>query len=381
LKITIFGLTLSSSWGNGHATPYRALLRALHQLGHEVTFYEKDVEYYARRRDFATCEYCRLMLYPSWAEVRAWALADAAGSDVVITGSYVPEGTLINAEMLDLARPLRVFYDLDAPITLARLESGGLEYLRREQIPEFDLYLSFTGGRILEELEERWMARRARALYGCVDPAVHMRAEERAQFRCGLSYMGTYAADRQEKLEELFLRPAQQSPACDFVLAGSLYPWDWTWPRNVRRFEHVAPAEHAALYSSSRATLNLTRRGMAARGGYCPSGRFFEAAACGTPIVTDWFEGLDAFFAPGEEIFVAHSADDVVAVLRCPPIELGRLAARARQRTLQEHTGMCRARQLLDYLHEGRQTDSRKLEREETQTYSPQRTQRYAEKT
>jgi spore maturation protein CgeB len=105
---------------------------------------------------------------------------------------------------------------------------------------------------------------------------------------------------------------------------------------------------------------------MAARGGYCPSGRFFEAAACGTPIVTDWFEGLDTFFAPGEEIFVAHSADDVAAVLRCPLAELGRLAARARQRTLQEHTGMCRARQLLDYLHEGRQT----------KTFS----QRYAEK-
>ena len=368
MKITIFGLTLSSSWGNGHATPYRAILRALHQLGHDVTFYEKDVDYYARRRDFSACEYCRLMLYPSWSEARPWALADAANSDVVITGSYVPEGARINAELLDLTAPLRVFYDLDAPITLAQLENGEPEYLRREQIPDFDLYLSFTGGSILRELEERWGAQRARALYGCVDPAVHARAEKQAQFRCDLSYMGTYAADRQQKLEELFLEPARRMAGRDFVLAGSLYPWDWSWPQNVKRFEHVAPAQHAALYSSSRATLNLTRAGMAARGGYCPSGRFFEAAACGTPIVTDWFEGLDAFFAPGEEIFVAHTADDVVAALRCPPAELARLAARARQRTLQEHTGMCRARQLLDYLHEGRQIGS------------PQRTQRYAER-
>jgi spore maturation protein CgeB len=354
VKITIFGLTLSSSWGNGHATPYRAILRALHQLGHETTFYEQDVEYYARRRDLIACDYCRLVLYPSWDEVRSWALAEAAVSDVVITGSYVPEGVRINEEILSLARPLRVFYDLDAPITLATLESGEIEYLRRDQIPAFDLYLSFTGGRILSELEQTWGARRARSLYGCVDPEVHTRAERQREFRCDLSYMGTYAADRQQKLDNLFLRPASLMPDRTFVLAGSLYPHQRRWPANVQRFEHVSPAEHPALYSSSQATLNITRAGMAARGGYCPSGRLFEAASCGTPILTDWFEGLDSFFAPGEEIFVINRAEDVVASLRCPADELARLAARARQRTLQEHTGMCRARQLLDYLHEGR---------------------------
>ena len=354
MKISFFGLTLSSSWGNGHATPYRAILRALHQMGHELTFYERDVEYYARRRDFTTCEYCRLVLYSSWSEVRAWALADVADADVVIIGSYVPEGARINEEVLSLEGPLHIFYDLDTPITLAQLDDGELDYLHREQIPVFDLYLSFTGGHILDELEGKWGARRARALFGCVDPAVHQRVELRPRFTGDFSYMGTYAPDRQLKLEELFLKPAWQLPQHKFVLAGSLYPGDWPWPPNVRRFEHVPPAEHAALYSSSLATLNITRAGMAARGGYCPSGRFFEAAACGTPIVTDWFEGLDAFFAPGEEIFVVRSAEDVMAALRCPAAELGRLAARARQRTLQEHTGTCRARQLLDYLHEGR---------------------------
>jgi spore maturation protein CgeB len=356
LKITIFGLTLSSSWGNGHATPYRALLRALHQLGHKISFYERDVEYYAQRRDFTTCDYCRLVLYPMWESVRPWALAEAASSDVVITGSYLPEGARINDEILALAAPMRVFYDLDTPITLAGLESGPLAYLRQDQIPGFDLYLSFTGGRVLQELEKRWGARRARPLYGCADPDVHTRAGMWPEFRCDLSYMGTYADDRQQKLEELFLKPARLMKQHSFVLAGSLYPMEWHWPPNVRRFDHVAPAEHSILYSSSRVTLNLTRQGMAARGGYCPSGRFFEAAACGAPILTDWFEGLDTFFSPGEEVFVVGSAEEVMAAIRCPEDETSRMAERARLRTLQEHTGSCRARQLLDHLHEGRWT-------------------------
>lgn len=360
MKITIFGLTLSSAWGNGHATPYRAILKALHACGHDVTFYERDVDYYARRRDFTQCAYCKLVLYPDWDHARQWALAEAAHSDVVISGSYVPEGARINDELLALAQPLHVFYDLDAPITLAALESSAVEgktpavdYLRADQIPAFDLYLSFTGGSILQELEENWGARRAHPLYGCVDPEVHTRVAPRELLACKLSYMGTYAADRQQKLEELFLEPARRLSDSAFVLAGSLYP-RLSWPANVQRFEHVAPADHPALYSSSRATLNLTREGMAAHGGFCPSGRFFEAAACGTPILTDWFEGLDSFFAPGEEVFVVQTTDDVVAALRCPAVEFDRLAKRARQRTLQEHTGVNRARQLLDYLQEAK---------------------------
>jgi spore maturation protein CgeB len=354
LKITIFGLTLSSSWGNGHATPYRAILRALHRLGHEVVFYEQDVDYYAQRRDFLACEYSRLVLYRNWDEVRRAALAEAEGCDVVLTGSYVPRGAHINDDLLALSGPLHVFYDLDTPITLAGLDKGNLDYLRRDQIAAFDLYLSFTGGAILRELEETWGARRARALYGCVDPEVHKRGALRPEFRCDLSYMGTYAADRQNQLEELLLKPAQSMPNLQFVLAGSLYPWQWRWPANVRRFEHVAPPDHAALYSSSRLTLNLTRDGMAARGGYCPSGRFFEAASCGTPIVTDWFEGLDRFFTPGEEVLVVRTADEVTAALGCSDDELCGMAERARQRTLEEHTGMRRACQFLDYLAAGR---------------------------
>jgi len=371
LKLTIFGLTISSSWGNGHATPYRAVLRSLHRLGHQVTFYEKDVEYYRHRRDFRQCDYCELVLYSEWPQVRGQALASAAVSDAVIVGSYCPKGAQIGDEVLALGGPLRVFYDLDTPITLANLASGDLDYLRRDQMSAFDLYLSFTGGGILETLEQDWGVRRAVALYGCVDPEVHARVSRRDQFGCDLSYMGTYAADRQQKLDEFFLEPARRLSKARFILAGSLYPRQMatSWPENVRVFEHVAPANHPALYSSSQATLNITRDGMA-RTGYCPSGRFFEAAACGTPILSDWFEGLGSFFAPGEEIFVVHNADEVIAAMKCPESELARLAARARRRTLEEHTGECRARQLLEYLHEARWLQTRRTEPERLQLAS-----------
>lgn len=356
MKITLFGLTISSSWGNGHATPYRAILKALHALGHQVAFFEKDVEYYAYRRDFTSCDYCDLRLYDDWDTVRSAALACAAESDVVILGSYCPEGTRIADEVLELQRPLRVYYDLDTPVTLSKLEREEFDHLRSDQIPCFDLYLSFTGGRTLTTLEREWGARLARPLYGCVDPDICAPAATREDFRCHLSYMGTYSADRQHKLESLFLGPARSLPRQKFILAGSLYPWHWQWPANVERFDHVAPGDHAAFYSSSRLTLNITRSEMA-RYGYCPSGRFFEAAACGTPIVTDGWEGLETFFQDGQEIFVCQRSEDVLGALASSDGELEQLARRARQRTLDEHTGEHRAAELLAHFEEARATE------------------------
>jgi spore maturation protein CgeB len=351
VKIVVFGLTLSSSWGNGHATPYRAILRALKQRGVDITFFEKDVEYYALRRDFSDCDYCRLVLYPNWDELRSFALRQCEEADVVMTASYVPEGARIADEILHLQRPLRVFYDLDTPITLKALRTGSVDFLRADQIPAFDLYLSFTGGRILHALESELGASLVKPLYGCVDPDVHARVEKRAEFESGLSYMGTYAPDRQRRMDELFLEPARRLSKEQFILAGSMYPWEWQWPANVRRYEHVSPADHPALYSSSRMTLNITRKEMAASG-YCPSGRFFEAAACGTPIITDYFEGLESFFDLHEEVMVADSGEDVVQALLMDGADLERMALHARERTLAEHTGESRANELLKYFDE-----------------------------
>jgi spore maturation protein CgeB len=163
--------------------------------------------------------------------------------------------------------------------------------------------------------------------------------------------MGTHSPDREQKLRELFLDVAAQQPSQDFLLAGTLYPKDWQFPANVRRVDHVAPARHAEFYSSSRATLNLTRGDMAANG-WCPSGRFFEAAACGTPLLSDWVAGLEDFFADGEELRIVRSSDDVIAAMQLGDAELARMAARARERTLDQHTGLRRAEQMVAYLEQ-----------------------------
>ena len=355
MKIVVFGLTISSSWGNGHATPYRAILRALSAMGHDVQFFEKDVEYYRSRRDFASCDYCRLTLYPDWQTVRPLAMTEAASADVAITASYLPEGRRINDEMLELDRPLRVFYDLDTPVTLRAVEqeAGGVDYLRRDQIAGFDLVLSFAGGKVLGELQQKFGARMVRPLYGCVDPDDYFRVATDPEFACDLSYMATYAPDRQAGVAELFLEPARRHPEKAFILAGSMYPWDWPWPANVRHVEHVEPQAHPRFYSSSRITLNITRQEMA-QNGWCPSGRFFEAAACGTPVISDWWEGLDWFFDVVRDIRVVTRAEHVENALDMADGELRALGAHARERALDDHTGQVRARQLLQYLEEAR---------------------------
>jgi spore maturation protein CgeB len=352
MRITIFGLTISSSWGNGHATPYRALLRALHRLGHSVTFYEKDVPYYANwgRRDFTSCDYCDLVLYSDWDGIHAQAMRHAREADVVVCASYCPEGAQIADEVLALRGPLRVYYDLDTPITLGKFARGEqVEYLRPDQVGGFDLVLSFVGGPILQELGSKFGAQMARPLYGSVDPDVYGRVEPRDDFRCDLSYMGTYAPDRQAKLESLFLQPAQRRSDSSFLLAGSMYPRELQWPVNVRRVDHLSPHDHPALYSSSAWTLNITRQEMA-QWGWCPSGRFFEAAACGCPILTDSWNGLDHFFettGTHRELGLVQSSADVLLALQMPAEERARMAAHARQRTLEQHTGMQRAQEFL----------------------------------
>lgn len=361
MQIAFFGLTISSSWGNGHATPYRALLRALHSQGVRVIFYERDVPYYAKHRDFVDCEYCELVLYRDWQSVRLQALRRARECDAVVSASYLSEGAHISEDLLGVAGPLHVFYDLDTPITLNALAHGEVEYLKRGLIPQFDLYLSFTGGKILRRLEQEFGAERARPLYGCVDPDVYVRTEPHPRYACSLSFMGTYAPDREQKIRDLFVAPAQRLPEDSFLLAGSIYPRHWGWPENVRRVEHLSPAEHPAFYSSSRATLNITRAAMAASG-YCPSGRFFEAAACGAPLLTDEWAGLEKFFDPAEELFVARTTEDVIQCLRMPDEELRRRAARARQRTLDEHTGWQRAKQFLQLCEEATRLNNPTME-------------------
>jgi spore maturation protein CgeB len=350
VKIVIFGLTISSSWGNGHATLWRGLCKALIQMRHQIVFYERDVPYYANMRDLHEIPNGRLELYTDWNDIRPRALSDIANADVAIITSYCPDSIAAADIVLAQARAIRVFYDLDTPVTLARLEAGEpVPYIGPSGLSDFDLVLSYSGGRTLDEFRTRLGAGSIVPLYGHVDPDVHRPAQPSPHYRSDLSYIGTYSDDRQQALEELLLAPARMLPELRVLIAGAQYPHDFPWSQNIYFVRHLPPAEHPAFFSSSRLTLNTTRRAMA-KMGWCPSGRLFEAAACGAPIVSDAWEGLDAFFRSGDEIITAESASDVVRALEADDRELSAMARRARERVLDEHSSGKRANELIHLL-------------------------------
>jgi spore maturation protein CgeB len=351
-SIVIFGLTVSSSWGNGHATLWRALLRSLAAQGHRVVFFERDVPYYAAARDLYHGQGYELVLYRDWAEVLPYARSVLAGASVGMITSYCPDAAAATELVLSTRGMLHVFYDLDTPVTLDRLDRGEtVEYLPAGGLTAFDLVLSFTGGRALDELRTRLGARRALPLYGSADADTHRPVAPQSQYASDLSYLGTYAADRQDAVERLFVRTARALPSKRFVLGGSMYPDAFPWTNNIHFFHHVPPPEHSAFYCSSKLTLNVTRGAMAARG-FCPSGRLFEAAACATPILSDTFDGLETFFEPGKEILLARSTDEAAEATQLPPRELARIGAAARARVLAEHTSDVRAREMVAAFHD-----------------------------
>jgi spore maturation protein CgeB len=346
VKLVIFGLTISSAWGNGHATLWRGLCRALGERGHNVTFFERDVSYYAAHRDLTDPAGCTLRLYDDWASVRSDAATAIADADVAMVTSYCPDGPAAADLVLESTARLRVFYDLDTPVTLSRLRNGEtVPYLPSRGLVDFDLVLSYTGGRALTDLTSFLGARRVAPLYGSVDPDAHRQVGADASLRADLSYLGTYAADRQVRLEQLFVEPARRRPDRKFVIGGSQYPPDFPWTTNMFYVSHMPPPAHPAFYCSSALTLNVTRGAMADMG-FCPSGRLFEAAACGTPIVSDAWEGLDTFFEPGREILVAGNTEEVLDAIDLPRSRLLEIADAARERTLAQHTAACRARDL-----------------------------------
>ncbi len=355
MKIVLFGLAITSSWGNGHATTYRALLRGLARRGHHVHFFERDAPWYAANRDLPQPPYCTTTIYANLREVEDRHAATIRAADVVIVGSYVPEGIAVGDLVQRMATGVTAFYDIDTPVTLARLD-GGVDYLASRQIPEYDLYLSFTGGPTLDVLRRRYRARLARPLYCSVDPDLYYR--ENVEPMYDLGYLGTYSDDRQPVLERLLLDTARDWPAGRFVVAGPQYPEDICWPANVERVTHLAPARHRRFYNTLRYTLNVTRRHMVTAG-CSPSVRLFEAAACGTPIVSDTWTGLDAFFAPGDEILLTRSAADTGRYLReIPDADRIQIGLRARDRVLRAHTAAHRAAELERYIGEaGRATE------------------------
>ena len=346
MKIVIFGLTISSSWGNGHATLWRGLCHALAARGHALVFFERDVPYYAAHRDLQNWPDGELRLFGEWDDVRRCAQEHLADADVAMVTSYCPDGIAATDLVLDSAARLKVFYDLDTPVTLDSLQSGKtVAYIGPRGLADFDLVLSYTGGRALDELQQKLGARRVATLYGSVDPDAHRRVSPVDHFRSDLSYLGTYAEDRQATLEALLIEPARRVPRRRFIIAGAQYPAAFPWTDNIYFVRHLEPAQHPAFFSSSRLTLNVTRRAMKEMG-FCPSGRLFEAAACGAPLLSDYWEGLDLFFEPGAEIIVARDSDEATAAIELPYATLQDIARRARERVLDEHTAVHRAKYL-----------------------------------
>lgn len=352
MRIAIFGLAISSSWGNGHATLWRGLCEALAQLGHRVVFFEHDQPYYAHARDWFELPGGELVLYDFWNSVAPRAQRELHDADAAIVTSYCPDALHAQAAIAEAAKPIAVFYDLDTPVTLERVRCGEpVPYIGSSGLAGYDLVLSYTGGAAIEELRSELGARRVRALYGHVDPGLHHPVEREHRYLADLSWLGTYARDRQSQLEELFVEPARRCPERKFLLGGAQYPQDFPWTDNVYFVRHVPPQQHAAFFSSSRLTLNVTREAMA-RMGWCPSGRLFEAAACGAAIVSDEWSGLEDFYEPGSQILLARCAEDTVAALELDDATLQRIGRAARERTLDQHTSAHRAGQLVRFIEE-----------------------------
>jgi spore maturation protein CgeB len=354
VNIVIFGLSITSSWGNGHATTYRALAKALHRRKHRIVFFEKDQEWYSSNRDLPHPDFCNVRFYDEWISVLPSVRSELENCDVAIVGSYFPDGIAAVQEVLESNATVKAFYDIDTPITFAKLRTGGSDYLQEDQVAGFDLYFSFTGGPLLARLKSEYGVRAAVPLYCSFDPDEYFPRGVYRRYQCDLSYMGTYAADRQAKLERLFAEPASRLPGSKFLLAGPQYPDKLKWPGNVRRIKHLSPRWHPHFYSSSRLTLNLTRKDMVAAG-YSPSVRLFEAAACGAAIVSDSWPGLETFFRIGEEILVAEDSAQIISFLKhMEDAGLRRLGDLGRERVLAEHTSSKRAEEFENHIAQAR---------------------------
>ena len=346
-KIVILGLSITSSWGNGHATTYRGLVRELDKMGHDVLFLERDVPWYAANRDepFA---FGRTLLYSDLEDLRVRFEEDVRTADFVMVGSYVPDGIAAGRWVLNTAGGATGFYDIDTPVTLSRLARGNGQYITREMIAQYGVYLSFTGGPILNELAKDYGAAMPRAFYCSFDPDLYRPGERETSWDMG--YMGTYSKDRQPALDALMLEPARRWPAGRFTVAGPLYPGELQWPANVSRVEHVYPLKHRDFYLAQKFTLNITRADMV-RAGYSPSVRLFEAAGCGVPIISDYWEGIGDFFTIGSEVIISSSAKDTLEYIRdLPETERLAIGERARLRALAGHTAAHRARELVGYI-------------------------------
>ena len=350
LDIVILGLSITSSWGNGHATTFRALIKELNKKGHKIVFLEKDVPWYAAHRDLPNPSFCTTILYKDINELKENYTNLVGEADLVMVGSYVPDGAAVGSFVHATAEGVTAFYDIDTPVTLSKLGNEDYEYLHPDLIPGYNIYLSFTGGPTLQTLERELGSPMARALYCSFDPAEYFPEQQRMEWDLG--YLGTYSDDRQPPLQKLMLQAATGFNNGKFVVAGPKYPATIQWPGNVERIEHLPPSVHRKFYNSQRFTMNITRSDMI-NAGYSPSVRLFEAAACGTPIISDYWNGIESIFEIGKAILIARSSNDTLNYLKSvSEEERKKIGEAARHKVLANHTAAHRATELENYYNE-----------------------------
>jgi spore maturation protein CgeB len=348
MRFAFFGSSLVSSYWNGACTYYRGLIRCLHERGHEIVFYEPIAYERQEHRDIDDPPYARVVVYEAQTEQQVLRTVETArgGFDVVVKCSGVGvHDRLLESAVLDLGAPLTIFWDVDAPATLASMEADAADPLRA-RIADFDLVLTYGGG---DPVVRRYRALGARdcvPIYNALDPTTHHPVTPREELRADLSFLGNRLPDREARVEEFFFTTAAALPERRFVLGGSGWGDRARGLPNVHHLGHVPTGDHNALNCSALSVLNVSRESMAANG-FSPATRVFEAAGAGACVITDAWEGIEQFLEPGEEVLVARDGEEVSELLwDLDPWRAERIGLAARARVLGAHTYMDRAAQV-----------------------------------
>jgi spore maturation protein CgeB len=343
LKIVMLGGSITASAGNGRVATYRGLLRELSARGHQALFLERGSE--NRRLSKSSSEHTEF--YSDVKDLKDRFINTVREADFVLVGSDIGEGVEIGEWITRTAQGATAFYDFDAPQTIAGLARGSVDYISPSLIPRYQLYLSGTGGSLLEYIEKQYGSPMARPLYCSVDARLYF--PEPQEIKWDLGHAGDYAENCQPTLNRLLMEPARRWNDGRFVVAGTRYPRSLSWPKNVKRIPQVPPGKRRAFYNSQRFALNITPSNAIAVG-FSPNVRMMEAIACGTPVIAEFWPGLDTFFKPDDEILISHSPDETLIYLEeISELDRRRLAYRARERVLAKHTTRHRATELENY--------------------------------
>ncbi|MCX2721448.1 CgeB family protein [Roseibium salinum] len=344
MKIAFYGSSILSTYWNGAATYYRGLIRALSELGHDITFFEPDVYDRQKHRDLESFDWCKVVIYDGNVHALRSVAAMAARADVVIKASGVGyEDDLLLSEIMKAARPdaLKIFWDVDAPATLAEMQSDADHPLRRT-LPRLDLVLTYGGGDPVVGAYRALGASACIPIYNALDPIDHHPVLPEPRFEADLAFLGNRLPDREERVDRFFLYPAAQNQDLKFLLGGAGWE-DKAMSSNVRYIGHVPATDHNAFNATPKAVLNISRSDMA-RTGFSPATRVFEAAGARACLITDYWEGIERFLKPGEEVLVARDGKDVADLIgELTPERAEQIGKRALARVIAEHTYAHRA--------------------------------------